>query len=228
MLQGSFHTSMVTFGEFFVINSLIVCGLFSTKLNLNEMGVILKKEMVALALGLLQFSIANAGNKLMAEQNLQKGEYLTSANGRYNAVMQSDGNFVVYQVSPSTSRAIWSTGSSGWYARMQNDGNFVIYNQSGTWNWTSQTGGRPLNMANYLIINDDGSLEIYANYASVWRSPADPYAEPTCPSGSTLQQYPTKSYTSSGYCVQSFVPDYCPAHAAWQAAATGQTLGTCP
>jgi hypothetical protein len=190
--------------------------------------VALKKMFIALTMVVLQISTATAGNKLMAEQNLQKGEYLTSANGRYNAVMQNDGNFVVYEVSPSMAKSIWSAGSSGWYARMQNDGNFVVYNQNGTWNWTSGTGGRPLSMGNYLILNDDGSLEIFANAVSVWRTPANPNAEPTCPSGSTLQQYPTKSYTASGYCVQSWVPDYCPAHAAWQAAATGQVLGTCP
>lgn len=52
--------------------------------------------------------------------------------GGRHAVMQSDGNFVVYDASYN---ALWSTGTdgnSGAFAALQDDGNFVIYDSSGT------------------------------------------------------------------------------------------------
>lgn len=50
----------------------------------------------------------------------------------YVAVMQGDGNFVVYRgATPSAGNAVWATNTAGpvgqYVAVMQNDGNFVVY-----------------------------------------------------------------------------------------------------
>ncbi|WP_435271362.1 hypothetical protein [Streptomyces sp. 1222.5] len=62
----------------------------------------------------------------------------TSGHSGAYAVMQTDGNFVVYD---ATSHPLWSThtaGNSGAWANMQDDGNFVIYKGS-TALWNSGT-----------------------------------------------------------------------------------------
>ena len=61
----------------------------------------------------------------------------TTGNGN-RAVMQTDGNFVVYS---TTNKALWSTktnGLKGASARLQDDGKFVIYSSGPK--WSSKTG----------------------------------------------------------------------------------------
>jgi hypothetical protein len=59
------------------------------------------------------------------------------------AVMQSDGNFVVYNADGSPA---WATGSNNPDPKtrivMQNDGNLVVYNTTGAALWSSGTAGR--------------------------------------------------------------------------------------
>ena len=58
-----------------------------------------------------------------------------------SAVMQNDGNFVIY--SPS-GNALWAPGINlipGSSAVMQNDGNFVIYSPTGSGLWSTGTTG---------------------------------------------------------------------------------------
>ena len=78
---------------------------------------------------------------LSVGQSLGVGDYLKSSNGDYTAIMQSDGNFVVYSAS---SKALWNSGTYGnpgnSTAVMQNDGNFVIYGPSGSALWSRVTG----------------------------------------------------------------------------------------
>ncbi|WP_375758788.1 hypothetical protein [Corallococcus exercitus] len=62
----------------------------------------------------------------------------TSAVG---AVMQGDGNFVIYTSAP---RALWHSrthGYDGAYLSVQNDGNVVIRTSRGGAIWNTQTGG---------------------------------------------------------------------------------------
>lgn len=75
---------------------------------------------------------------------LSSGQQLTSSNGKYFAAMQGDGNFVIYQTSPTV--ALWhtqtgGTGYSSYRAYMQDDGNFVVYGVSNSLIpvWNSQT-----------------------------------------------------------------------------------------
>jgi hypothetical protein len=57
------------------------------------------------------------------------------------AIMQQDGNFVVYD---STGAPLWSTvtgGRPGSVLRVQDDGNLVLYSRDGAALWSSNTGG---------------------------------------------------------------------------------------
>ena len=65
------------------------------------------------------------------------GEYLASENGRYNAVMQLDGNFVVYGVG---GKVWWASNTIGSADRitMQHDGNLVLSNGDAV-TWASGT-----------------------------------------------------------------------------------------
>ncbi len=71
-------------------------------------------------------------SSLSAGQSLAAGQEMLSQNSLFRAVMQGDGNFVVYGAGGG---AIWQSGSGGTgdggFAAMQADGNFVVYSAEG-------------------------------------------------------------------------------------------------
>jgi hypothetical protein len=102
---------------------------------------------------------------------------LSSCNGVYQLIMQSDGNLVIYQ----NGGAIWATGTNQYgtggnpdAAVMQSDGNFVIYNYqnfpNNDWRyvWDTGTNGNP---GAVLGLRSDGNLMVIApNGAVLWQS----------------------------------------------------------
>jgi uncharacterized cupin superfamily protein len=70
---------------------------------------------------------------------MKRGRALRSPNGRFAAIMQYDGNFVVYD----NGRAKWASGTvdKGDRVAMQEDGNLVIY-QGWSATWHTDTRGR--------------------------------------------------------------------------------------
>jgi hypothetical protein len=99
-----------------------------------------------------------ASDTLAPGQSLSAGQALWSSNGSYEALMQTDGNFVLY----GPSGALWSSntygGQSNRTAVMQTDGNFVIYGPSGAlWaaNTTDISGVS-------LVVQNDSNLVLYA------------------------------------------------------------------
>ncbi|XP_047131880.1 uncharacterized protein LOC124810920 [Hydra vulgaris] len=110
-------------------------------------------------------AIINIGTTLKNGLNLKPGEYLSSGNC-YFAVMQGDGNFVLYVTHHWVPQnAIWASGSynKGTAPRrvvMQNDGNLVIYDAYNRATWasgTNQKGSKP----HRLVMQTDGNLVIY-------------------------------------------------------------------
>jgi hypothetical protein len=99
---------------------------------------------------------------------------LDSANGRYRALMNTDGNFVVYS---THSGALWSTHTAGhpgsYLVVQQNDGNVVLYNSRNHALWSTGTAGKS-NVS--LLMQDDGNLVLYAgpvdHSVAVWSSKA--------------------------------------------------------
>lgn len=80
--------------------------------------------------------------ELAPGQTLYAGQSVTSANQKYSAVMQADGNFVIYR---NDGLAIWSTNTTGLgavRASMQADGNFVLYDANNNAKWQTATQGQ--------------------------------------------------------------------------------------
>ncbi len=108
---------------------------------------------------------------------LQQGEKLESDNGKYFAILQGDGNFVVYSSKNFNRRGkdfpIWSsrTNKKGVAPRrlvMQTDGNLVLYDKNNSPQWNSRTNGRGKGPFK-AIMQDDGNLVIYqANGKHTW------------------------------------------------------------
>lgn len=104
---------------------------------------------------------------LLPGEILKKGEFIRSENTAYKAVMQDDGNFVVYGHD-----SLWAsnTQSNGDRVVMQHDGNLVVYNKD-TPTWASDTWSR----GHRLVMQSDGNLVVYNALGSqphhaVWAS----------------------------------------------------------
>ena len=94
--------------------------------------------------------------------------HLTASNGLYSAVMQPDGNFVVYSYRGHT-HPLWASNTAGHPGALlakQFDGNLVIYQGSRAL-WATNTLVGP---STDLEMQDDGNLVIYAKINSVWKA----------------------------------------------------------
>ena len=105
---------------------------------------------------------ASAGQStLSTNQVLQAGQDIVSPNG-YWAVVQTDGNFVLYT---PDNRPLWAsntvgTGAHDWLA-MQSDGNLVLYNSANRPVWANNRAGS--GTANWLAVQTDGNLVEYTS-----------------------------------------------------------------
>ncbi|TDX78466.1 D-mannose binding lectin [Rathayibacter sp. PhB151] len=128
-----------------------------------------------------------ATDTLFTGETLRGGHRLTSADGRFRAEMQTDGNFVGY----GPQGVVWTTGTRGAGNRLvlQTDGNAVIYGPDGSVQWSSGTRGSDLRLG----INNAGSLIIVDQVDTVlWTSQAQLpgsslYAENGLAAGSLLR-----------------------------------------
>jgi hypothetical protein len=109
-------------------------------------------------------------SSLYQGSQMNVGDMKWSPNGRYQLILQSDGNLVIYR-KPSN-RAIWSSKTQGRgviEAVMQYDGNFVLYAANKIARWHTGTDIKP---TNHLLLQDDGNLVIYSMGAPIkmWAS----------------------------------------------------------
>ena len=100
-------------------------------------------------------------------QSLTTNQFLQSANNRYYAIVQTDGNLCVYRGTPQATGAggaIWclqrTAGGGQFVLAMQSDGNLCEYvgtrsGYSGNL-WCSNTRGQ-----NFLVQQNDGNLCVY-------------------------------------------------------------------
>ncbi|AUX22522.1 uncharacterized protein SOCEGT47_030250 [Sorangium cellulosum] len=104
-------------------------------------------------------SALSFGTTLLSGTTMVAKDTLTSANGAYTAILQSDGNFVIYD--NSTGKPTWATGSNGPDRSLvlQGDGNLVIY-AAGAAVWASGSAEQPTG-AFFLELEDSGSLVLY-------------------------------------------------------------------
>ena len=104
---------------------------------------------------------------LPPEGRLSPNDDVVSNNGRFQLILQSDGNLVLYDNNGGGHKPIWSSGTQGQAVNncvMQSDGNLVIYGFSNPI-WSSGTQGHP---NAYLRVQDDGNMVIYPMAPSLW------------------------------------------------------------
>ena len=108
---------------------------------------------------------SSLGSVIDGGKVISAGNYLLSPNGNCKAVMQGDGNFVIYK----GGKAIWCSATitsaySSYFAVIQTDGNFVIYGQNGSSNtpiWATDTNYGAVSGYKYqLRLNDSGRLDV--------------------------------------------------------------------
>lgn len=178
------------------------------------MQVFVKKRMVyvfaflVLFLAALSYPVAvkaEAGNYYLSMgEYLSGGMRITSLNGKYFAMMQTDGNFVIYQ--SDTQKPLWHTNTYGgnytsYRAMMQTDGNFVVYGiKNGAMTALWNAGTHVYGSGTYrLELGDDSVLRVKKNGNTVWNSPNAPinsiindwhyFYEPTAGIGGRTQGY---------------------------------------
>jgi hypothetical protein len=106
------------------------------------------------------------GDTLRNGQRLHHHQRITSQNGRFHAIMQGDGNFVVYE----GTRAVWASNTTnGLYITPQSDHNLVIYDRENRAVFMTNTQNRGSNRA-HLIMQNDANLVLYDGSAPIWSS----------------------------------------------------------
>lgn len=91
---------------------------------------------------------------------LRQDERLYSSQRGYYAIMQGDGNFVVYTASGKAKWASKSNNRNGPFtAKFMGDGQFAILNGAGSVIWINKKPGP----ATALVMQDDGNLVVYQN-----------------------------------------------------------------
>jgi len=115
---------------------------------------------------------------LLGGQGLGTGQALWSQSGEYQAIMQGDGNFVVYRANQG---AIWNsaTNTPGSSIVMQGDGNLVVYAPGQKAKWDAGSQGANAR----LIMQNDGNLVVYSGGRALWSSKGGrPPSGPSAPS----------------------------------------------
>lgn len=98
------------------------------------------------------------GDTMHPGQVLNVGEAVTSTDGRFRLVYQSDGKLVLYRTADG--RALWASntwGKPSGVCIMQGDGNLVLYRPNGTPMWASNT---PIHPGSRLVAQNDGNVVI--------------------------------------------------------------------
>ena len=102
-------------------------------------------------------------DRLLSGARLLPGQSITSTNGRFRLLFQTDGNLVLYddveRSAPWSSNTSTNTaGISAGHVIMQTDGNLVVYDAQGRDHWST---GTPGNASAYLVVQPDGNLVVY-------------------------------------------------------------------
>lgn len=95
-----------------------------------------------------------------------RGQQLTSRNRRFRAVLQYDGNFVLYA---GGDQVLWAsdTVDKGFRVLMQRDGNLALYDDTKQPLWVSQTQF----LGDFFMCLDNGNMAVFAwNGTQVWSS----------------------------------------------------------
>jgi len=173
------------------------------------------------------------GDDMQPGETLSPGQAVTSQNGRYRFVYQSDGNLVLYD----GGTPLWASGTNGQPSGvciLQADGNLVIYVGGGRAIWSSGTWQHP---GSRLVVQNDGNVVIYRpDGTPVWATntwiPGGPTAQggdmqsgETLPPGQTIAS-PNGRYRFV-YQGDGNLVLYDGAHALWASGTDGHPVGVC-
>lgn len=109
-------------------------------------------------------SLVRANSSNAATMNSTRGTSLVSPNGRYVAILGSDGRF--YVIDRSASYTIAWTAAGGTNLSMQGDGNLVLYGSPGPKNTNTNIGG--VISSAFVQMQDDGNLVVAINWVPKW------------------------------------------------------------
>lgn len=103
---------------------------------------------------------------------LRPDESIYSSNGKYNATLRRDGDFVVYD--NEGDRTLWSSRTAGQTSVaslvVQEDANMVLYRKGGKPYWSSDSWQKASSGIE-LIMQDDGNLVLYGDGGNpIWAS----------------------------------------------------------
>ena len=133
----------------------------NTQMQYNAFGELISKGLV--------------GNDVMWPGDLRANQSIVSANGRYQLVMQPDGNLVTYDLQ-NNRKVVWKTdtpnNSGSRFAFQANDGNLVIYGADSTSKWAARTQNDPESKGGFLRLQNDGNLVLYnaSGSRAIWTS----------------------------------------------------------
>ncbi|XP_029362383.1 mannose-specific lectin-like [Echeneis naucrates] len=105
-------------------------------------------------------------NSISTDEELRQGEYLTSLDGNYKAVFQTDGNFVIYKWTPT-----WASNTYGqnpFRILLQQDNNLVIYTKEDKPLWASDTYTNQKSTRLRLTMTNEGELVLDNNGVRIW------------------------------------------------------------
>jgi hypothetical protein len=116
--------------------------------------------------GLVLNTVQTCG-RMNPGRTLATGGSVTSCDGRFTLVIQSDGHLVLYKAGVG---AIWwnNVFGSGHVLAMQTDGHLVVYNGAGQPVWYTGTNG---NNGAMLFVQNDGNVVIYNHFGqALWNT----------------------------------------------------------
>ena len=89
--------------------------------------------------------MATFRNTLPSDGRLNPNDEVVSNNGRFQLLLQTDGNLVLYDNKTTSPVPLWASNTAGQAVKnciMQTDGNLVIYGFPNAI-WASNTAGHP-------------------------------------------------------------------------------------
>lgn len=110
--------------------------------------------------------MAYKGHGLMATQFLEKEDYLLSHDEKYQFILQTDGNLVLYRLSDH--KPLWNSNTPGRVVTrviLQTDGNLTLYADPDHPIWASNTAWH---FNPRLVVQNDAKVVIYKGDTPVW------------------------------------------------------------
>jgi len=114
---------------------------------------------------IIAFPIKSFSQKAYRINTLEKGQFikinqgLRSVNGKFNLILQHDGNLCLYSDGDSFIWCTMTNGTSPGYFEMQNDGNLCLYDGNNKPIWCTDTYRGGMDKIGYkLVLYDNGEL----------------------------------------------------------------------